>query len=327
MSGFKREERDTVVREIYDLRAKLFPPGDEPPDFHELRERYYQRLAEYLDRIPRVPVSVCPFTGQVVKRALDPWGFDGQFWHEALSRRPEEPRTSANFQVLLGAVALRRDAPTECRDAVKPGPDVPFVVPNLLALPGMVAVVSRVRLETGDDAYPIAYFAEDPSLIKPADLHQPWLRPDYWFENDEGDQVWSIANDVWDFDLAPWLDSGQVRWTDLEQASPVVHRLGEGVDCPFLDLPGQRQPQLYADGERSWLPVPNGAVVSPFEERDPEEEDPKALEEFLAADAKAAEKLPSLEELAARAEKNPHLTAEEKEIIRKTLADVARDDS
>jgi hypothetical protein len=322
MSTFPKDERDAVVRSIYELRERLFPAGGEPPDFDEIKERYYQRMIEYLDRLPREVLSVCPFTGEPLKRAIDPWGFDGPFWHDGLSRRPEEPRPPGAFQVLLGGLKLNREAPTEAVDGVKPGPDVPFVVPDLLLLPGMVAVMARYRLPTGDDAYPVAYFAEDPSKIEPRQLHQEWLRPDYWFENDDGDQVWSIANEELDFELRPYLESGQLRWVDdLAAEEPRALRLGVDADeCPLLDLPGERKPQLFSDGQRDWLPLPDGSTVSPFEYPDEEKEDPEAMKAFLEEDKKKAEDLPDLEEIRKMVE-GSDLGEEEKAIWRQALKD------
>ena len=83
--------------------------------------------------------------------------------------------------------------------ASEPGPEVPFVVPNLLELPGMIAVVGRIELETGDVAYPIAYFSD--KKTRATDLHATWLRSEYWFKDESGNSCWNISNDEWSFDL------------------------------------------------------------------------------------------------------------------------------
>src|SRR5262249_20398865 len=146
----------------------------------------------------------------------------------------DEPDAPPAFQVMLGALALHAREPIETRDEVIPGPEVPFVVPRLLALPEMVAVIARVECETGDTAYPISYWstAEIPAL----DLHQPWLRQERWV-----DGAWSILTDPWDFDLARWFDLGKLAWWDAESGRVIDGRSGE--PCPFLDLPGERAPQ------------------------------------------------------------------------------------
>jgi hypothetical protein len=272
---FTREERDEIVARMFALWARLFPPDGSPPldaaERNDVRERYYQALGEYGDRLPRVVMSACPFTGTPLKRAWDPYGFDGPWWPVSSTCEIAEPRGPETFQVLLGALGLRREKPTETRDAVKPGPEVPFVVPALLGLPGMVAVVGELTLETGDKAYPVAYFSE--AEIAPQQLHQPWLRDEFWFTDAEGNESWSMATDVWDFELAPYLESGQLRWVLLDEPTPRVRRLGVQGDgpYPFADLPGERLPQIYVDGERDFLGLPDGRPAAPF--GDPEDEE------------------------------------------------------
>ncbi len=258
-----REQRDALLARVWDLEARLYPPEDAPePDARErerLREQYYQALAEYSDRLPRMVLSVCPFTGEPLRRALDPWGLDGPWWLKDRIFKVDEPAAPPTFRVLLGALALGNRAPAESRGPVIPGPEVPFVVPRLLRLPGMRAVVHRVPLETGDVAYPIAYFSTE--AIDDRRLHQFWLRQDLWFKNAAGGTSWLIANDVWDFDLAPWVEQGLVGWVrpDLRVADR-----DSGEPFPYSDLPGDRAPQSIARGRRSLLPLPNGVMVDPF---------------------------------------------------------------
>jgi len=272
---FTREERDEIVNRMSALWGELFPgPGGAAPGDrrrNELRDLYYQALAEYGDRLPRMIVSACPLTGAPLKRAIDPFGFDGPWWPVMSAVDIEEPRGPATFQVLLGALALRREKPTEAKDAVKPGPEVPFVVPALLALPGMIAVVGQLTLETGDTAYPIAYFSDQE--IAPQQLHQPWLRDEFWFTDADGNEGWSIATDPWDFELGPYLETGQLRWVLLDEPAPRVRRHGVEGDgpCPFADLPGERLPQVFVDGEREFLALPDGGPAVPFGEPDDEE--------------------------------------------------------
>jgi len=276
---FPREERDALVARARDLWARMFPAGGprpEPPDLARMREAYYQSLAEYSDRLPRRVLGVCPFTGEPLLRAIDPWGVDGWWWHVDCVIAIEEPRPPAAFRVLLGALTLGRPAPAEARNAVKPGPDVPFVVPALLALPGMKAVVGRIELPTGDVAWPISYWSEQE--IDPKDLHQPWLRDTYWFTDDAGNSGWSIANDPWDFDLGKWVSSGQLLWADLDASPPRI-----ADPAPLLEpRAGERRPQLLAGGDRQYLPLPDGSRVVPFGEPDDAKVPPLTPEEAKA---------------------------------------------
>jgi hypothetical protein len=260
-----REERDRLVARIReDLIA--FAPTDDPQLARERvfgRERFYQALAEYSDRLPRLTLSVCPYCEQELRRAIDPFGVDGPWWHKSPPFEIEEPSTCEHFQVLLGAYRLQRSEPEEARDPVLAGPDVPFVIPALLNLPGMVAVISQLTLQNGDRIYPIPYFSDQ--KIAPDLLHQTWLRDTYWFQNENGKWVWTVANDTWEFDLMPFLRRGSIAWIEDLSPPPRLHR-GDAERCPYADLPGERRPQLFSNGKREWLELPSGETLVPFGE-------------------------------------------------------------
>jgi hypothetical protein len=197
-------------------------------------------------------------------RSFDPFGLDGPWWHKDLLAEINEPGPPSTFKVLLGAVRLGARQPTEVVQEVIPGPEVPFVVPRLLGLQGMVAVIRELKLETGDVAYPIAYFSDQD--IPPAKLHQPWLRQDLWFKTEDGDASWLIANDKWDFDLKPWLEQKRLRWVIELDGEFVIRDVDSGKVCPYLDLPGERRPQVLNTGEREFADPPTGVPFNPFEE-------------------------------------------------------------
>ncbi len=261
-----REERDELIREMVRIDNLLYPPdGSDGPGTREsilLRERFYQVKGEYADRLPRMVLSRCPFTGEPLKRVFDPFGLDGPWWHLLNDIKYDEPRAPEAFQVLLGAVAFHGRVPDEVIEEVRPGPDVPFVVPRLLDLPGMKAVIGRIDLATGDTAYPVAYFST--AEIEPILLHQTWCRKDYWFPTDSGDAGWSIANDVFDFDLAPYLADGRLLWTDPADPDGRVLGPADG-ECPFLDLDGDRQLQQVVAGEVDLIGLPTGEPINPFD--------------------------------------------------------------
>lgn len=277
---FPKEERDRLLAKGRELWARMYPEDGSDPspaDFARWREAFYQAVAEYSDRLPRVPFGACPFTGEPLLRAIDPYGVDGWWWHVDCIAVVEEPRAPAALQLLLGALTLGKREPAEALDPVKPGPEVPFVIPSLLALPGMRAVVGRIELPTGDIAWPISYWSGEE--IDPIDLHQPWLRDVHWFTDENGDSAWTIANDVWDFDLAKWVRSGQLLWADLSGDTPRI-----ADPAPLLaDLPGERRPQLLAAGSRSFLPLPDGNRVVPFGEPPDPEKPPKLTPEEAKA--------------------------------------------
>jgi hypothetical protein len=268
-----------------ELLERLYPQdgseGLSGIEFDRTRERYYQTVAEYADRLPRVPMSVCPYCGEVLSRSIDPFGFDGPWWHTITVAVPEEPRACEHFRVLLGAVKLSRPAPREARDVVKPGPDVPFVVPALFEHPGMIAVIATLELRTGDLAYPIAYFSAEE--VPPPGLHQPWCRDELWFTDEEGKDLWIVANDTWDFDLGAYVADGRVRWADLASTPPRVLSSSDGASFPYGNLAGERLPQIFTDGERETLALPDGETLVPFGEPD----DPPPVADLAAKIAEA----------------------------------------
>lgn len=268
MADFTKDERDALLRRAWEMDARLYPE-DEGEELEEreaarLEEAYYLTLGEYADRLPRIVMSACPFSGNPLLHSFDPWGLDGPWWHQDREVEIQEPASPASFKVLLGALDLRGREPGEVRDTVNPGPDVPFVVPRLLELPGMVAVVSRLELATGDLAYPIVYYSEEE--ISPRFLHQFWLEQDLWFKQEDGSSSWLIANDIWDFDLVPWVESGKLRWIEPGDEDSVVLTGTSGKTCPYVGLEGDRLPQILAFGERELIELPDGTPINPYEE-------------------------------------------------------------
>jgi hypothetical protein len=263
---FTREEREALLVRLRAAEAALYPSDGPPPPRPErprLRDALYALRGEYSDRLPRVLMSVCPFTGAPLKRCFDPYGFDGPWWHKDRTFTPEEPAAPLTFRVLLGAVQLNGREPAEAKDMVLAGPDAPFVVPRLLNLPGMVAVIHRLELATGDVAWPIAYFSDEETAA--VRLHQFWTRPELWIKNENGSDLWLVKNDVWDFDLAPWIEKGKVNWLIPGTETPEIADAGSGP-CPYAGLPGEHLPQVLSGGALELDEAPTGEPVKPFEE-------------------------------------------------------------
>lgn len=263
-----RDRRAIILNRLRRLDAMLYPDGDAAPAPRgERRARmkalYFRALDEYFDRLPRVVMSVCPFTGQPLRRAFDAVGLDGPWWHKDLLSTITEPAAPPAFKVLLGALRLGARAPQEASEEVIPGPEAPFIVPRLLNLPGMVAVIGELRVETGDVAYPVAYFSEQD--IPPPKLHQHWLREGLWFKTESGEASWLIANDAWDFELKPWIDRKKLWWMGERNGRRVALSSDSGASCPYLNLPGERRPQIIAGGERDLVDLPSGVPLNPFE--------------------------------------------------------------
>src|SRR5687767_10079500 len=67
-------------------------------------ERMMLAYKEYGDRLPRVPVGRCPFSGDVLIRSFDPFDLDGHWWHSIAMFRIEEPTAPSAYKVWLGAL-------------------------------------------------------------------------------------------------------------------------------------------------------------------------------------------------------------------------------
>ncbi len=167
---------------------------------------------------------------------IDTYGLDGWFWRYRSSARRAPESLPSTWLAMAGA--MRIQPPVEDLPYVAmPGPDVPYVVPKMLATPGVRAVIAEVPVG-GHTGWAITYFGprEDvPMLVNlwgtdsyPVRGHEwatwgatmPWL-PDY------------------DFDLRPWLDSGSLLWIEPGDTSSALRSGADG--CPFVDLPGERQ--------------------------------------------------------------------------------------
>lgn len=200
---------------------------------------------EYRAIVPVVAVSRNPLNGEVVTQSIDFYGIDGWWWD---LDSPVRPLTapSPGLVAMTGALTLS-DQVERTSFLVRPGPAVPFVIPEILSGDGVVAVVSEHPV--GDHlGYLIMYFAVD---YPP---HAP--RANDWASNttrvveSDGSLRWSeefhLESD-YDFDLRPWLEEGSLFWIAGGDDDLVLRR---GVaDCPYLDLPGTRMIQRVRGGE------------------------------------------------------------------------------
>jgi hypothetical protein len=263
-----RAERDRLVGD-YDrlVRAATVFASQPPPHSPEVRaavkehwKRVSDALAEYFDRLPRLPLSRCPHCGQVLARAFDPWGLDGLWWQPSEGGKTTEPEACPHFRLLQGAVNLNDLPPHAGRYGVRPGPEVPYVIPRILELPTMIAVFASVPLACGYTTYPIAYFSQEQP--RTGSLTQPWLHRQYSFTDDRGNPAWTIKNDPWDFDLLPWVERGKLQWINPGDSQFVLQT--NASVFPYRDLPGRRE-QLFLQGTvLTTSPPPSGQRVDPF---------------------------------------------------------------
>lgn len=213
------------------------------PNLTEIHEAYVAGL-------PRRTLSRDPHTDAVVEYLIDDVDLDGLFWNYEAPSRPATQPVPLTFFALTGAVRLEGDvtpAPFLC----KPGPEVPYVIPRILDHEAMLAVVSTVAIGA-HRGFAIFYFAQP----LPSDLERAntWGTANYRFASPEGRMAWNSVNedfDELDYDLAPWLESGKLRWIAPGDEGLVLRATVD--DCPYLDLDGRREFTRIQDGKVWWL--------------------------------------------------------------------------
>jgi hypothetical protein len=197
--------------------------------------------------LPHHVLSICPFTGAEVRMPFDGVEIDGPFWDSMEPVRPDRdaglPRTLFS---LTGGMRLQ-EAPHAPFLAI-PGPPVPFVVPDLLRAPDVIAVLTAVEVGR-HAAFSVGYFAE--ATIDDALRLNMWGLRSYRYRYDDGTVAQGVS-ELYDLDnsgdLLPWLDSGKLLWVDGKAEVPMLR---SGADqCPFLGWPGSATDvQRVVDGE------------------------------------------------------------------------------
>jgi len=251
MVGADRSRRDALVGVIAELRSSLeqaewhinSADGAAIDEFITKRTLLARRRTEYLDVLPRLELSRCPFSGEVLNHSIDPWGLDGPWWDADSPFRPfdEVPET---LIVLSGAMHL--GTPSETTPfLVLPGSQVPTVSRTMLEYPEVRAVISSLSVGT-HCAYPIAYFA-DPAFGLPPTVAtwgtRRWRLPG-------GDVELEIEiieeDDDLDADLEFWIRRGKLMW--IAPDDPGLRLRATASGCPYLGLEGPTAPVRLMEG-------------------------------------------------------------------------------
>ncbi|MEZ6233123.1 MAG: hypothetical protein R3B68_02930 [Phycisphaerales bacterium] len=254
----RRELLEREARAMDEFRAAL--KADDEAAGQRAKQTARAALDEYYLRLPVVSMGVCPFTSKPLHRSFDPFGLDGPWWQtDALRPAPPPPYT---FCVLRGAVHFQGRPPKGHRFMERhTGPEVPYVIPRLLDLPSMTAVIGELPLAPGYRVFTIAYFADPRPPAR--DLTSDWLESTYSIRPllEEAESI--IPCDPWDFELAPWIRRGKVRWCAAGSGNESLAPAGKPGECPYLDLPGRRE-NLVVQGDNFWnRGLPSGQEVTP----------------------------------------------------------------
>jgi hypothetical protein len=263
-----KRARDQLLAGISEIQAKFREVARTKPQplatiRSGLSKQKAELLLQYFVQLPRHAFGRCPVCNVLLEQAFDPWGLDGFWWQEQLSGSCPKPSACEHFRVLTGALNLNGKPPLGGEAESYPGPEVPYVIPKVLELPGMVAVISSIPMTNGYTAYPISYFSQDQPPTSA--LANPWTKRSCNFTDASGEPVFTYKTDPWDFELLPWIVKGRVKW--IEPGDPQnVLKSGPAERCPFIDLKGLRLQQVIKNGQRSTKPTPHREVINPFSE-------------------------------------------------------------
>jgi len=201
---------------------------------------------QYLAGLPVIELSRNPHTGQLLNHSIDLVGLDGPWWDANAPVRPFEP-VDGPLVGFTGAIAL--DPTVEHTEfLVKPGPAVPYVIPQLLADPEVTAVLSALTIGA-HAGYTICYFARGATDVASPD---DWGRNRHDRTTADGRPGWNenpLTEDDYDFDLRPWVDAGRLQW--IVPGDPTLELHATTDDCPYLDLDGTQYVQRLKQG-RVW---------------------------------------------------------------------------
>jgi hypothetical protein len=262
MSPDPKHDRDTLLAELRATRDRRFSPAGRQlpvPARQDLLQQEENLKLRYQESLPQVPISRCPIDGSLVHKRMDIFGLDGLWWEVGAS---DELPIGDSRHVITYTGALRAPsvdlagAALTKRARILPGPEVPYVIPRLLHIPGVRCVISWVQLFSGrGGAYLTTYFAEPGFPAREA--HQMWLRESFDFLDDVGHRRWRIATDRWDFDLVPWLRDRRDKVYWIAPSDPAMTAItGSPEQCPYVDAPGARFPREIKNGVVRGLPLP-----------------------------------------------------------------------
>lgn len=219
----------------------------------QLAKQLQEMIDQYMNQLPSVAVSRCPFTGEVLTLKMDDVGIDGLWWNYDAPKRPQA-NVHPTFFAMDGAMSLGKSVeqfPFMCA----PGPDVPSVLPRLLQYIQVKAVISSIQVGP-HTAYPIIYFSQP--MLEGEPRVNDWGTNRYWETGTSLPELMtpgyyvSMPSDTseYDFDLTPWIQSGKVLWIAPDDPSMTLHGHLEG--CPYINLVGNHNPKYIQNG-KVWL--------------------------------------------------------------------------
>lgn len=250
LKPFTREEHHKNVYRQLELstqhRELILKPDERRRQ--KVRQELEELEDEYIHRLPILQLSRCPYCNEPLLRQFDPYDLNGEWWNPLWHDR-DDPPTCKHFLVLQGALNLNGLTPTEVqtKDGIVPGPEVPFVIPRLLEMEGMVTVVHTLPVAGRYTAYPIGYFAFQRPLQ--TENTQSWCRATFSLD----EVMWTSRNEHYDYDIIPWVKRGKVFWLDPNDPTLPVAK-GPPENYPFSHVTGRHSFYSLVKGEiRPWF--------------------------------------------------------------------------
>jgi hypothetical protein len=249
------DEMIRAKREAYDFgNALTIPERDALDDRADLLEK------QYAAGLPLYAISRCPHCEEPFEIAADFYGLNGPFWPEFGIQRIGN--ACPHVIAYLGALNYHDTVPTadECGpfNEIHSGPEVPYLVPRLMGLPGMKCIVSsRSIIDDRFTVYFMTYFADPPA--PPSEGHQNWLRQHHSYLTPTGHRINHIRTDPWDFDVLGWMEAhpDSVGWIAPGDDTLTLHWSTD--DFPYDGLPGRRHPLILRRGHIQGDQVPDGS--------------------------------------------------------------------
>jgi uncharacterized protein (DUF427 family) len=221
-------------------------PSKETMDkYTEIIKKITEITQKYLRMTPVIPISRCPYSGEVTYYSIDHYGIDGPWWDytkplRALSNLP------VTFHTVTGSLNLE-GKPERTQHQVRPGPEKPYLIKELIEAEGIKAVVSTAQIGKHMGCMIVYYKETVDTPVMPARIwgQYLWEKIDRWgkrvyLEPDERDYSYV-------FNLEDWVDEGKLLWI---QPGDTEFTLRTGVNgCPYIGMDGDTRFQIIIDGE------------------------------------------------------------------------------
>jgi len=217
--------------------------------YSEISKKLTDIASKYTKMTPVIPVSRCPYSGEVTYYSIDTFGIDGPWWDYTKPLRAVN-NTPETFHTLTGAMKLN-GAPEKTQHQVRPGPERPYVIKEILEEEGVKAVISTVPVgkHTG---YAVFYYKDDPN--NSVEVSRLW--GSYRWEKVDrfGKLVFIEPNErdlTYDFNLNTWVEGGKLLWL---QPGDKEFTLRTGVSgCPYIGMDGDERFQIIIDGKVTYM--------------------------------------------------------------------------